>query len=39
MLNEVRQRFGRLRARIYSDNVSSIMAAQSAGLEIILIDR
>jgi RimJ/RimL family protein N-acetyltransferase len=39
MLKEVRRRFGRLRAEIYSNNLPSIRAAQSAGLEVVIIDR
>ncbi len=39
MLNQVRQRFGRLRAEIYSDNPYSIRAATNADLEVVIIDR
>ena len=38
MLKEVRTRFGRLRAEIYSDNLASIAVAREAGLEVIIID-
>jgi RimJ/RimL family protein N-acetyltransferase len=38
MLNEVRLRFGRLRAHIHSDNVSSIKVARGAGMEVVIID-
>jgi RimJ/RimL family protein N-acetyltransferase len=38
MLNEVRLRFGCLRAHINSDNVPSIKAARSAGMEVVIID-
>jgi RimJ/RimL family protein N-acetyltransferase len=38
MLKEVRSRFGRLRAEIYSDNLASITVAREAGLEVIIID-
>lgn len=38
MLNEVRVRFGRLRAEIYADNLPSIRAATAAGMEVVVID-
>ncbi|MBR0757036.1 GNAT family N-acetyltransferase [Bradyrhizobium jicamae] len=38
MLNEVRSRFGRLRAQVYADNVPSIKVAQTAGFEVVIID-
>jgi RimJ/RimL family protein N-acetyltransferase len=38
MLNEVRSRFGCLRARVYADNVSSIKVARSAGLDVVIMD-
>jgi RimJ/RimL family protein N-acetyltransferase len=38
MLNEVRSRFGRLRAYVYSENVPSIRVAQSAGLDVVIVD-
>jgi RimJ/RimL family protein N-acetyltransferase len=38
MLTEVRSRFGRLRAQIYSDNVPSIKVARSVGLDVVIID-
>jgi RimJ/RimL family protein N-acetyltransferase len=38
MLNEVRTRFGRLRAEIYADNLPSIRAAHDAGMEVVIID-
>lgn len=37
MLTEVRARFGRLRAQIYAQNVASIKAAQTAGLEVAVL--
>lgn len=38
MLREVRSRFGRLRAEIYSNNLASIAVARDAGLEVVIID-
>ena len=38
MLREIRSRFGRLRAEIYSGNPASIAVARDAGLEVIIID-
>ena len=38
MLNEVRSRFGRLRAHVYSANIPSIKVAQSADLEVVIVD-
>ncbi|MCK1511868.1 GNAT family N-acetyltransferase [Bradyrhizobium sp. 190] len=38
MLNEVRSRFGSLRAHVYSDNVPSIKVAQSAGMDVVIVD-
>jgi RimJ/RimL family protein N-acetyltransferase len=38
MLNEVRSRFGSLRAHVYSDNVPSIKVAQSAGFDVVIVD-
>ncbi|WP_063707824.1 GNAT family N-acetyltransferase [Bradyrhizobium centrolobii] len=38
MLNEVRARFGCLRAHVYSDNEPSIRAARRAGFEVVIID-
>ncbi|MBR0694883.1 GNAT family N-acetyltransferase [Bradyrhizobium lablabi] len=38
MLNEVRARFGCLRAHVYADNELSIRVARSAGLDVVIID-
>lgn len=38
MLNEVRSRFGSLRAHVFSDNVPSIKVAQSAGMDVVIVD-
>jgi RimJ/RimL family protein N-acetyltransferase len=38
MLNEVRLRFGCLRAQISSANVPSIKAARTAGMQVVIID-
>ena len=38
MLNEVKSRFGSLRAHVYSDNVPSIKVAQSAGMDVVIVD-
>lgn len=39
MLNEVRSRFGSLRAHVFSDNVPSIKVAQSAGMDVVIVDQ
>lgn len=38
MLNEVRSRFGCLRAHVYADNEPSIRVARSAGLDVVIMD-
>lgn len=38
MLNEVKSRFGCLRAHVYADNEPSIRVARSAGLDVVIMD-
>lgn len=38
MLNEVRSRFGCLRAHVYADNEPSIRVARNAGLNVVVMD-
>jgi RimJ/RimL family protein N-acetyltransferase len=38
MLSEVRSRFGCLRAQVYADNLASIKVAQSAGMDVVIVE-
>jgi RimJ/RimL family protein N-acetyltransferase len=38
MLTEVRSRFGCLRAEVYAENTASIKVAQSAGMDVVIVD-
>jgi RimJ/RimL family protein N-acetyltransferase len=38
MLTEVRSRFGCLSAEVYADNLASIKVAESAGLNVVIVD-
>jgi RimJ/RimL family protein N-acetyltransferase len=38
MLNEIKSRFGCLRAQVYAENVASIKVARNAGMDVVIVD-